>query len=100
LGAALRRLPAEVSAALTTKLQEHVVTAFAEFVKGQSQQLIAASDDTADGITLKFTIAGLAGLQQIGRAMLPNGQTAGVAETILRGAKPEVRVEAQPGFTR
>ena len=80
LGAALRRLPAEVPSALAAKLQEYLVSGFAEFLKGQSQKLIAASEDTADGMTLKFTIAKPAGLQQLGKALLPDGQAAGVAE--------------------
>lgn len=100
LGAALKRLPAEVTAALTAKLQESVVSAFAEFAKTQAQQFITAAEDTADGVTLKFTIARLAGLQQIGKALLPNGQTAGVADAIARGSKPDVRVDVHPGYRK
>ena len=96
-GAALKRLPAEVLAALTARLQECVVTAFAEFVKGQSQQLMTAVEDTADGITLKFTILRPAGLQQLGKALLPGGQAAGLADAIQSGSKPDVRVEVHPG---
>ena len=99
-GDALKRLPPEVIAALTAKLQECVVSAFAEFAKGQPQRLIAATEDTADGITLKFTIAGFAGLQPLGKALLPNGSASGVAEAILRAAKPDVRVDVQPGYSQ
>jgi hypothetical protein len=98
LGAALRRLPADVPAALTDKLQEAIVSAFAEFVKGQSQQIIKAAEDTADGITIKFTVPQPAGLDQIAKALLPGGATAGVAEAIRGGAKPDVRVDVLPGF--
>jgi hypothetical protein len=100
LGVALKRLPPEVSAALATKLQESVVIAFAEFVKTQSQRVIAATEDTADGITMKFTIARLPGLQQIGKALLPSGSAAGLAEAIRGGAKPDVRVEVHAGYKR
>jgi hypothetical protein len=96
LGGALKRLPADVAGVLTAKLQESVVSAFAEFAKGQAQQFTTAAEDTADGITLTFTIVQLAGLEQIGKALLPGGPTAGVADAI-KSAKPEVRVAVHPG---
>ena len=83
---ALKRLPADVTGALTAKLQESVVSAFAEFVKGQSQQFTTAAEDTADGITLTFTIVQPAGLEHIGKALLPGGSTAGVADAIRAAA--------------
>jgi hypothetical protein len=98
LGAAFKRLPAEVSVALTVKLQEYLVRTFAEFVKGQSQRFMTAAENTADGMTVKFTIAQPAGLQQICKALLPTGQTAGVADAIRGGSNPEVRVEVDPGY--
>jgi hypothetical protein len=100
LGVALKRLPPEVTAALTAKLQESLVTSFADYTKTQSQRVITATEDTADGITLKFTVARTAGLQQVGKALLPNGSTAGLAEAIRNGAKPDVRVEALAGYAK
>jgi hypothetical protein len=100
LGAALKRLPAEVPAALTAKLEGYLVSAFAEFLKGQSQRFIAAAENTADGVTFRFKIARPAGLQQLGKALLPNGQTAGVADAIRSGSKPDVRVDVDPGHAR
>jgi hypothetical protein len=98
LGAALKRLPADASAALTAKLQEYTVAAFAEFVKSQSQRFVAAAEDTADGVTLVFTIPQPAGLDQIGKALLPNGQATGLADAIRAGSKPDVRVDVAPGY--
>jgi hypothetical protein len=98
LGAALKRLPPEVSDALIAKVQEYLVTTFAEFVKGQSQKITAAAEDTADGITLMFTIVRPAGLELVGKALLPAGPTAGVAEAIRGGSKPEVRLDVHSGF--
>jgi hypothetical protein len=100
LGAALARLPAEASRVLTARVQESLVGAFAEFVKTQSQRLITAAEDTADGITLTFTMTRLAGLQQLGTALLPSGSTAGLAEAIAGGEKPTVRVDVQPGYAK
>jgi hypothetical protein len=97
LGGALKRLPADVTGMLTAKLQEYLVGAFAEFAKGQAQQFTTAAEDTADGITLTFTIAQPAGLEQIGKALVPGGSTAGVADAIKGGTKPDVRVAVHPG---
>ena len=83
--------------ALTAKIEEYLVGAFAEFVKGQSQRLITAAEDTADGITLKFTIAHPAGLKQLCNALLQTGQTTGLADAIRSGNKPDIRVEVEPG---
>lgn len=98
LGTALKRLPSAATTALTTKVQEFLVSAFAEFAKDQSRQILAAAEDTADGITLKFTIARPPGLTQVGQALVRNGRTAGVVDAIRRGNKPEVRVEVAPGY--
>jgi hypothetical protein len=97
-GGALRRLPAEATAALVAKLQEHVVGAFGELLKTQSQKVVAAAEDTADGITLRFTIAQPAGLALVGKALLPGGPAAGLAEAIRGGEKPQVRVDVEPGY--
>ncbi|MCU1244422.1 MAG: hypothetical protein JWN02_332 [Acidobacteria bacterium] len=99
-GVALQRLPEPALAALTRRLQEAVVRAFAAFVKEQSQRFIAAVDEPADGVTLKFTIVRPAGLQPLGKALLPGGSAAGLAGTILGGAAPEVRVEVFAGNHR
>jgi hypothetical protein len=67
-------------------------------VKRQAQQFTTAAEDTADGITLKFTIAQPAGLDRVSKALLPGGQTAGVADAIRRGGEADVRVEVNAGY--
>jgi len=89
---ALPQVPGDVTEILISRLQESLVGAFAEFVKGQAQRIIAASEDTADGITLKFTISRFPGLQQLGKA--------GAADAVKGGAKPDVRIEVFPGLVR
>jgi hypothetical protein len=96
--ASLRRLPADAAAALIARLSEALVTSFADFAKTQSQRIVAASEDTADGITIRFIIARPAGLQQLFKALQPNGQPGGVADAILRGTRPDVRIEVEPGY--
>jgi hypothetical protein len=97
-GAAMRRLPAAAIGAIVARLSETLVTSFADFAKTQAQRIIAASDDTADGITIRFTIARAAGLQQLFKALQPNGAAAGLAGAILQGTKPDVRIEVEPGY--
>jgi hypothetical protein len=97
---AWKQLPAEVSNALTAKLQEWIVGAFADFVKEQSQRIVAASEEPADGITLTFTVVRPAGLQQLAKALMPNGSTTGLAAAIQSGSRPEVRVTVHAGYKR
>ena len=70
---------------------------FAEFVKTQSQKFIAAAEDPADGVTLDFTIEHPPGLKELGQALAERGRSAQVAETVAKGAKPAVRVDALSG---
>ncbi|MFZ5893594.1 MAG: hypothetical protein ACOY0T_21205 [Myxococcota bacterium] len=97
LGSALKRLPQDATAALTSKLQEYLVQAFADFAKGSAQQFTTAAEDTADGITIKFALARPAGLALLGKALLPGGQATGLAAAIAAGAKPEVSIQVIPG---
>jgi len=97
LMAALKQLPPQVSDALGAKLQEYLVGSFAEFVKTQPQKFTTAAEDTADGITIRFTIANPPGLPQLGKALLPSGPTTGLVEAVQGGAKPDVQVDVTPG---
>lgn len=99
-GAALDRLPPNVTAALTSSIQQSVVSAFATFTKDQAQRFITAADDTADGVTITFTIARPAGLQQVGKILASGGAVAGLPEVIAKGAQPDVQVDVAPGYQR
>jgi len=70
------------------------------FTKEQAQRVITAAEDTADGITFTFTIKGSAGLQQVGKILASGAAVAGLAETILKGAPPDVQVDVAPGYKR
>ena len=54
--AAVANLPQSVRQAFMAKLHEWLVRAFTEFAKSQSQRFLAASEDTADGVTLRFIV--------------------------------------------
>lgn len=97
LGAALSRLPADAAAALAAKLEQYLTVGFSDFIANAAQSLITASEDTADGVTLRFVIAQPAGLIELGKALLPGGQGGGLAQAIQTGTAPSIRVEAKPG---
>jgi len=94
----LGRLPTIVPPAFVTSLQEWLVQAFAEFVKTQSQKFISAAEDPADGVTLEFIIEHPPGLKELGQALAEKGtSSAQIAETVAKGSRPTVRVEAHSG---
>jgi hypothetical protein len=94
----LGRLPTIVPPAFVTRLQEWLVQAFAEFVKTQSQKFISAAEDPADGVTLEFIIEHPPGLKELGQALAEKGASgAQIAETVAKGGRPTVRVEAHSG---
>jgi hypothetical protein len=95
-GAALRRLPPDASAALAEKIQQSVVRAFATFAGDQARRFTTAAEDTADGVTLTFTIA-RAGLEALGKALV-SAVPAGLAGSLASGPQPDVRIDVQPGF--
>jgi hypothetical protein len=76
--AVLQRLPGIVPQTFIGTLQGWLVQGFADFVKGSAQQIIAAAQDPADGVTLVFTIDQPAGLKALGDA-LAGGRTAAPA---------------------
>ncbi|MEO8381012.1 MAG: hypothetical protein ABI779_15225 [Acidobacteriota bacterium] len=98
LGAALQRLPRDVSQAMTQRLQEAAVSAFAELAKAEGPRFITAAEEPADGVTLTFHMARFAGLQQFGKALLADGSTNGLAAAIAGGNKPDVRIDVTAGY--
>ena len=93
-----RELPTIVPQAFIAKMQEWLVTAFSEFVKTQSQKFLAAAEDPADGVTLGVHDRASAGAQGDRQVLAEKGtSSAQIAETIAKGGRPAVRVEALPG---
>jgi hypothetical protein len=94
----LQKLPGIVPRAFITKMQEWLVHGFSEFIKTQAPKFLAATEDPADGVTLRFTIEHPQGLKELGQALAEKGPTGSkVAETIATGSQPNVRVEIYPG---
>jgi hypothetical protein len=94
----LQKLPGIVPPVFITKMQEWLVHGFTEFIKTQSQKFLAATEDPADGVTLRFTIEHPQGLKELGQALVEKGPTgSSIAETIGKGSQPNIRVEVVPG---
>jgi len=94
----LQKLPGIVPQVFITKMQEWLVHGFSEFIKTQSQKFLAATEDPADGVTLRFTIEHPQGLKELGQALVEKGPSGSkVAETFGQGSQPNIRVEVFPG---
>jgi hypothetical protein len=95
---ALQNLPANVAAAFAARMQAWLVQGLADFLRTQAQQLLAATQDPADGVTLQFTIEHPAGLKEFGQALLGQGAAAGtVVQALAGGSSATVRVAVVAG---
>jgi len=96
--AALANLPQSVRQAFMAKLNEWLLRAFAKFAKTQAQRFLAATEDAADGATLRFTVEQPQGLKEFVQAMVERGAPASaVAATIANAGPATVRVDVFPG---
>ena len=94
----LQRLPGIIPQTFIAKMQEWLAQGFSQFIKTQSQKFLAATEDPADGVTLRFTIEHPPGLKQLCQALAEKGSSnSKVAETIGQGSQPNIRVEIFPG---
>jgi hypothetical protein len=96
----LQKLPTVVPQVFIAKMQEWLVHGFSEFINTQAQKFLAATEDPADGVTLKFTIVHPQGLKELGQALVEKGpEGSKVAEMIGKAGQPNIRVEVFPGHT-
>ena len=96
--AILRKLPGIVPRAFIAKVEEWLLHGFAEFLKTQSQKFIAAAEDPADGLTLRFIVEHPQGLKELCQALASGGSDASkIADAVNRGGRPIVRVDVFPG---
>ena len=64
------------------------------------RQFLAATEDPADGVTLRFTIEHPQGLKELGQALVEKGPAGSkIAETIGKASQPNIRVEVFPGIS-
>lgn len=93
----LQNLPRATATAFATKMQEWLVHGYAEFLRTQSQELLAATQDPADGVTLQFTIERPPGLKALCQAAVQPGSAAAASQAISTGPSPVVRVAVHTG---
>lgn len=90
---ALADVPASLRQAFAAQLQQALVTAFAGFAKTQAAAFTTATQNAADGVTLRFVVEHPAGMGELLQALAGRG-AAGVAAPT---AMPKVQVEVFPG---
>jgi hypothetical protein len=83
---------------LTTKLEQWLAHGYAEFLKHQTQEYLAAADDPADGVTLRFVLERPQGLKELCAALGSKAAPDAKLAELLGGAtQPVVKVEVLPG---
>lgn len=96
-GAALRNLPRSMAEAFAARMQEWLVQGFAQFIQTQSPRLLAAAQDPADGLSLRFTIEHPPGLKAFCQALAGQGPAGGAADAGAQDTPPSVRVDVFTG---
>jgi hypothetical protein len=95
---AVQNLPRAAAARFAARMQDWLVQAFAECLRGQKDTILAATEDPADGVTFQFTVERPPGLKELGQAMADKSTAAGnLVQAISGGAKPAVRVTVVAG---
>jgi hypothetical protein len=92
--ASLQNLPQAQARRYAGALQNWLVQGFASFIQSQSAAFIAATENAADGVTLRFAIAHPPSLKAVCDAM--GGRGAAPAELALE-PPPAVTVSVAPG---
>lgn len=96
---ALQALPRPIASAFAAKTQEWLLSGFTAFLGTQAQQLLAATEDPADGVTFRFTIEHPPGLREFSQALVDRGPAgSAVAQALASGPRPLVRVEVVAGY--
>jgi hypothetical protein len=97
-GAAMRRLPQRLHARLGILLAEWAGRALVESLPQQTQRLVAATEEDADGITVFITLEAPPGFPEL-RAAMAGGLVDTTARWEPEGA-PAARLDIVPGFYR
>lgn len=92
---AMQNLPQAQAQRYAAALQNWLVQGFAQFIRQQAQQLVAATEHAADGVTLNFTIAQPPALKALCDAMAGRGAMPALAQALQQA--PAVQVVATPG---
>jgi hypothetical protein len=97
LGGALQRIPPVVLDSLRFRLQEWILKGLANFLKGQAQQFVAATEAPADGVTLMVAIDNPPGLDLLRQTL--KGRIPSLADLRISGPVPTVRIDVVAGYS-
>jgi hypothetical protein len=95
-GGALGRLPHGEVGAFASRIGEWVLSTLTSYLASQSARVIAATEDTKDGVTFVFTLIDPPGMAALRKAL---GGSAAKANETLAGSPTSVQVDVVPGFT-
>lgn len=97
-GPSLHKLPPDLARLFAAKTREWLTHAFASFAKTRAAEFLAATEDPAIGVTLRFTISQPKGLKELLQALAEKGPPASqVAQLLADKSPPNVRVDVLPG---
>jgi hypothetical protein len=97
IGGALQRIPSVVLGSVRFRLQEWILKGLADFLKGQAQQFVAATEAPADGVTLMVAIDNPPGLDLLRQAL--KGRIPSLAGLRISGPVPTVRIDVVAGYS-
>jgi hypothetical protein len=97
-GHSLQQLPPDLLRLFTARMREWLTHAFASFAKERAGEFLAAAENPAIGVTLRFTIAQPKGLKELLQALAEKGPPpTRVAQLLADKSLPNVRVDVLPG---
>jgi hypothetical protein len=97
-GHSLHGLPENLARLFAARAHEWLTQAFASFAKDQGAAFLAAAENPAVGVTLRFTISQPKGLKELLQALADKGPPADqIAQLLADKTRPNVRVDVLPG---
>ena len=95
-GNALSQLPSFVTDAVTRRLKEWLIKALASFLKQHASQFVAATEDSDDGVTLRFAIQSPPGFTMLRDAL--KGKMPTLSGLAAFAGSPAVKLTVAAGY--
>jgi len=97
-GSKLRMLPSIAREHLSKKLTEWIGQSLSTYFQQKPQDVIAATENSADGITIKIALTNPPGFAALRKAL--RGESVNLREMQTGKEMPNVRIHVTPGFSR
>jgi hypothetical protein len=97
-GRKLRSLPSIVRETLAKRLNEWIGQSLSTYLQQKPQDFIAASENPADGVTIKITFTNPPGFAALRKAL--RGETANLQDMQTAPGMPDANIQITPGFSR